>query len=369
MIRIATFNLENLFTRPVAMNQETDEAGRQAIEDHATANAIVIKDVYTQEDKEILLNLTETYGWHSPNPSKASLVQIQKVRGQLFRVPQNGPIEVVADGNAEFVGWFELLREDVEWRATFNTGRVIKEVNPDILVTVEVENRPTLDRFNKQVLKSQHNFSYPHFMVIDGNDTRGIDLGILSRFPLTEIRSHVDDPHGSNSKIFSRDCPEYDIILPGGERIVILPNHFKSKRNGNDQESQERRRLQAKTAHDIAKDALNRTPFVLIAGDLNDTPGTPQNPSTLEKLFEDGFVDVMDHPSYPTDRPGTYNTGLASAKLDYLIMSPQLRAKLLNTGIERRGSFHPLTFPHFDTVTKKTEEASDHHLVFAEFDF
>lgn len=38
MIRIATFNLENLFTRPVAMNQDTDEAGREGIENHATAN-------------------------------------------------------------------------------------------------------------------------------------------------------------------------------------------------------------------------------------------------------------------------------------------------------------------------------------------
>jgi hypothetical protein len=38
MIRLATFNLENLFTRPVAMNQESDEAGRKAIEDHATTD-------------------------------------------------------------------------------------------------------------------------------------------------------------------------------------------------------------------------------------------------------------------------------------------------------------------------------------------
>ena len=42
-MRIATFNLENLFTRPVAMNQESDAIGREAIEDHATANRIVAK--------------------------------------------------------------------------------------------------------------------------------------------------------------------------------------------------------------------------------------------------------------------------------------------------------------------------------------
>jgi hypothetical protein len=50
-------------------------------------------------------------------------------------------------------------------------------------------------------------------------------------------------------------------------------------------------------------------------------------------------------------------------------MSPTLRARLQDTGIERRGSYHPHTWTPFDTVTKASEEASDHHLVWADFDF
>jgi len=45
-----------------------------------------------------------------------------------------------------------------------------------------IENRPTLKRFVEQVLDAQFEFTYPHRMVIDGNDDRGIDLGILSKF-------------------------------------------------------------------------------------------------------------------------------------------------------------------------------------------
>jgi endonuclease/exonuclease/phosphatase family metal-dependent hydrolase len=363
VIRVATFNLENLFTRPSAMNQESDAAGRVAIEDHAIANSIVAKDLYSESDKAKLLELTAKYKWHLLDPPKSALVQLQKIRGALFRKPQNGPVEVVADGRADWVGWFELRREDINWKATFNTGRVIQEIKPDILIVIEVENRPTLERFNDQVLRAQFQFAYQHFLVIDGNDDRGIDVGIMSRFPIVEIRSHVDDPGASGHPLFSRDCPEYDLLIPTGERFVVIPNHLKSKRNGNDQASQERRRAQAERAHAIAGAALSRSSFVLIGGDLNDTPDS----ETLASLFADGFEDVISHPNYPTDRPGTYETGLARHKLDYLIMSPQLRSRLSDTGIERRGSYHPNTWEPFDTVTKTSEEASDHHLVWADF--
>lgn len=362
MIRIATFNLENLFTRPSAMSFASDVAGRQAIEDHAELNGIVAKDVYTPEDKERLIELSERYKFHVLNPPKNALVQLQKIRGKLFRKPQNGPLEVVADGRAAWTGWFELRREDVKWQATYNTGRVISERRPDILMVVEVENRPTLKRFCEQVLEAEFQFTYPHFMVIDGNDDRGIDVGIASRFPIVEIRSHVDDPGPGGGTVFSRDCPEFDIELSGARRIVVLPNHFKSKRNGDDQASLDRRQAQADRAHAIALTALARSDLVVLGGDLNDTPDSVP----LASVFTDGFADVSTHPNYPTDRPGTYGTGLKTQKLDYLIMSPQLQAKLHDVGIERRGSYHPTLWDHFDSVDK-TSEASDHHLVWADF--
>lgn len=68
------FNLENLFTRPAAMNQETDAEGREAIEDHVAANAIAEKMTYSAADKAKLLELTAKYKWHNKNPPKNALV-------------------------------------------------------------------------------------------------------------------------------------------------------------------------------------------------------------------------------------------------------------------------------------------------------
>lgn len=364
MIRIATFNLENLFTRPTAMSGADDEAGRQAIEDHAELNRITAKPLYTDADKLRLLALSDRYGFHSLNAPANADVYLNKIRGQLFRDPQNGPPIVVANGRADWTGWFELRRTNIEWQATFNTGRVIAETNPQIVITVEVENRPTLERFNEQVLGAQFDRKFPYYMVIDGNDQRGIDVGVLSRFPIESVRSHTEDTAANGSKLFSRDCPEFDVRLPSQHRITLLANHLKSKRNGNDQASRDRRRAQAAKAHEYALEALNRSSYVLLAGDLNDTPAS----EAILPLLSDDFADVMTHPDYPQDRPGTYTTGLANEKIDYLIMSPALRARLRTTGIERRGTYHPRLWQSFDTVKKTADEASDHHLVWADFE-
>jgi endonuclease/exonuclease/phosphatase family metal-dependent hydrolase len=362
-LRIATFNVENLFTRPRAMADDVGAAGQAAIDDHAELNGVIGKPVYDDDDKARLLELDQKYGFSAVNPPADALVLLNKVRGQLYSRSQADVVSVVAAGRGDWTGWFFLRTDDLSWAALFNTGRVIAATDAQIQICVEVENRPTLQRFNDQVLGAKFNKAYPHVMLVDGNDERGIDVGILSRHPIRSVTSHIDDRNPNGERTFSRDCPEYVIDLSGGRKVVVLPNHFKSKRGGNTASMQARRKAQADRAHAIALTALQNAQLVLIGGDLNDTPDQP----LFASLWQDGFVDVSDHPSYPTDRPGTFDTGTAANKIDYLIMSPKLREKLTSTGIERRGSYHPHTWEPFDTVTKKADEASDHQLVWADF--
>lgn len=361
-MKIATYNLENLFTRPSAMREGAGTQGPQAIADFATLNRIIEKSAYSDTDKTTLLNLSQVYGFHLLSAPSNALIKLQKIRDQLFSTAGGG-LSVKATGRGDWTGWFELRRDDLVWQATQNTARVIDAVNPDILICVEAEDRVTLNRFNEQVLDAQFNKAYPHVMLIDGNDERGIDVGILSRFPLSGVRSHIDDRSANGERVFSRDCPEYVIDLPGGKRLVVLANHFKSKRGGNNAQASAKRKAQATRAHAIAQAALQISPLVLLAGDLNDTPDSAE----LAPVFEHGFADVQTHPHYPKDRPGTYDTGLPSGKIDYLIMSSALRATLRDTGIERRGSFHPQLWEPFSTVTNKNQEASDHHCLWAQF--
>ena len=101
-------------------------------------------------------------------------------------------IEIVATGRSSWVGWLELATEPVDETSTRMTAQVIHDVGADIQAVVEAEDRPSLDRFNTDLLADQ----YGHVMLIDGNDTRGIDVGILTspQVEILSMRSNVDVP-------------------------------------------------------------------------------------------------------------------------------------------------------------------------------
>jgi hypothetical protein len=69
-------------------------------------------------------------------------------------------------------------------------------------------------------------------------------------------------------------------------------------------------------------------------------------------------------------RPGTYANGTASNKLDYLLLSPALFARVTAGGVFRKGVWggvHGTLFPHYDEMTQASHAASDHAAVWADF--
>ncbi len=117
-------------------------------------------------------------------------------------------MKIVAEGRGDWIGWIELAKEAVDETATRMTARVIKEIGAHILGLVEVEDRPSLLRFNHDLLGGL----YRHVMLVDGNDDRGIDVAIMTRnrFDIASIRSNVDKTD-SKGIIFSRDCADYEV--------------------------------------------------------------------------------------------------------------------------------------------------------------
>lgn len=88
------------------------------------------------------------------------------------------------------MGSLELLDEPVNEHAMRNTARVMIDIGADFLRVVEAENRSVLAAFNRKVLPALGSTPSSHVMLIDGNDERGIDVGLMSRegFPLGMMR-------------------------------------------------------------------------------------------------------------------------------------------------------------------------------------
>src|SRR2546423_3596480 len=232
-VRIGSYNVENLFNRARALDQRTWSTGRRALEAYEQACQLLEEPVYTAEVKAgIERQLRRLDLWTGDT---ARFARLRQNRGRLLTRSRAGPVHIVAGGRGDWIGWVELTTDRVDEQGMLNTARVIHDTGVDILGVVEAESRIALKRFTDAGLLVGGRPRYPHVMVVDGNDERGIEVGVLATadYPLVGQRSHVDDtdPQG---RVFSRDCPEYHFRMPTGQQLVVLVNHLKSKGYGGD---------------------------------------------------------------------------------------------------------------------------------------
>lgn len=370
-MRMASYNVENLFLRARALNQPTWSEGKEALRMHAELNGILNKARYSASDKKKIVTLLTALGLDKKDDGGGFAI-LRQNHGRLIKRPKAGGMEVVAEGRADWLGWVELKIDQVNEIATQNTARVIADVAADVLGVVEAESRPALLRFSEQLLPQVECEPYEHVMLIDGNDERGIDVGIMCRsdYEITDMRSHVDDSD-EEGKLFSRDCAEYWLRTPKGNHLVVLVNHLKSKGYGAQNDSDARRLRQAHRVKEIY-DGLVKSGMknVAVVGDFNDTPDSePLAPL----LINSGLKDISKHHNFDDGgRPGTYGTGAKSNKIDYLLLSPPLFKAVTAGGIFRKGVWggtNGTLFPHYEEITKPGQAASDHAALWADLDF
>lgn len=369
-MKIAAYNVENLFDRAKAFNEET-ATSKQIVRSEAELNALFEEPFYTPAMKTRMLELMK--GLDVLRTDNGSHVLLRKIRGQLIKRPRTGTnFEIVADGRGDWVGWAELKMVHVNETAVINTGQVLRDVDADIVGVIEAEHRVALKQFSEYVLGKVDGTPYSQVMLIDGNDDRGIDVGIMTKagYEVSLMRSHIHDLDQTGKTIFSRDCPEFCVRTPQGEDIWILPNHFKSKFGGNDTSSQNKREAQANRTAEIYRSLIIQGfTNVVVLGDLNDTPTS----SPLAPLIANtDLKDVSEHPSFDTGTfagKGTFGLGNDGDKIDYLLLSPSLFSRITASGLFRKGAWpgkSPKRWDVYPELEKPIHAASDHHLIWCE---
>jgi len=361
-IKIATFNVENLFERPKIFNFKDHSIGDDVMDKISTLRSILKKTNYTDLRKKKILDLFNELN---------DYIKIREDRGKLFKRRGWSVVGVKADGADSWDGTIEYKKAKFSEVARENTAKVIKEVKPHIACLVEADHRLALKSFDSHL--SNNRFKYE--MLIDGNDRRGIDVGIMSKYIFGNIKTHMFAKAGT-SQIFSRDCLEIEVIINDNTSIYFLINHFKSKGYDADGQSDFKRERQARTVKEILNNYNLDNDYVIVAGDLNDTPDSdPLKPLTnirkLHDVLELQFGNDM-------SKRWTYHYN-NFVQIDYLMVSEALKNKFIDAGVERGGMYNlnkltresngaVETEQQFDSVTHWTNQASDHGAVWASFD-
>ncbi|WP_415910438.1 endonuclease/exonuclease/phosphatase family protein [Oleiharenicola sp. Vm1] len=355
-MRLASFNLNNLFERPRVLQLPGFSASAaKVLKDIERLTVLLESESYAGATGAEIVALLQGYGFAKTNGGN-EWFDLQQARGKLFSVSK-GRLALKAAGRADWLGWVDLKRENVNDRAIQNTARIVATANADVLCTVETESRPAMDRFNAQALRPAK-AAYPHFLLVDGNDERGIDVGVFSRHPIRSVRSHVDDTFtGADRKphrVFSRDCAEYEIELPGGRTLWLLANHFKSQGYGTPASNDAKRLRQTQRVREILRRFDLQKDLVVVAGDFN---AAPQCASLQPLLTTPGLRDAFDSPKFAGQPRWTYHGG--KQQLDYLLLSAPLFAGVAAVGIERAG---------LPSKGSEASAASDHAAIWAEVD-
>jgi endonuclease/exonuclease/phosphatase family metal-dependent hydrolase len=367
-LRIASFNVENLFARARVFNLPDKGASGVVLAQYARLNELFGQPAYSKAAKAEMVDLLAQLGL-AERDDGGEFALLRQNRGRLLRRPLGGGTEIIADGRSDWIGWVELKIEPVNELATQHTAMVIRDVGAEVQAVVEADNRIALKKFSEIALQAIGGQPYDHVMLIDGNDDRGIDVALMSRtgYEIAGIASHVDD-RDSKGEIFSRDCPEYTIATPGGERLVVLANHLKSKGYGSQASSNAKRRRQARRVAQLYRRlSAEGQANVIVVGDFNDTPDSkPLTPL----LAQTDLRDITTHPKFTGDgRPGTFANGAKSNKIDYVLLSPALYDRVSGGGIFRKGVWggkNGTLFAHYPTITRPVEAASDHAAIYAD---
>lgn len=388
--RLAAFNVENLFSRPRLFSAGEDAGAAHALKGAAVLQRLLDAKVYNTAE---IVRVWNEGGLANYVSVRCDRVNAPDARSQRFffferEGDERSPVVSVNSairGRADWIGGIEIHGETLSGPQVQAIGKVIRRVDADVIGLCEVEDRRTLEAFNVQVLGRK----YPYCMLIEGNDERGIDVGILSKHPIVSLRSNAStiDPaektrrDGTTPRLFSRDCLEAVIELPGGKgRLSVLVTHLKSKRGSAVMEldtDPKRIRQSEEIARIVAArhSQDGRPRRVAVIGDLNETPDRAGEngaalggrQSSIDALLVDsGLINILRDTLGP-DKSFTHvderGGQVSKGQIDYILLSPDMKAAALSCGLDRSGQalWGPRAVP-------RSAAASDHAALFVDFD-
>lgn len=201
-------------------------------------------------------------------------------------------------------------------------AQAMRDINADVIGLQEVESKEVLTQFRDQYLADM---GYREVVLVEANDPRGIDVALMSRYPVTAVKSHKDVrfpvPGQAQPAGFSRDVLQVRVQGPNNYALTVFVLHLKSQHGGD--EADVRREAEARAAQQIigAFQKANPRENVIVMGDFNDTP--------LEKPIQPlvsglGLTDVIMKDLGSDTWVFTYHPQKYRSRIDFMLLSPSM---------------------------------------------
>lgn len=245
--------------------------------------------------------------------------------------------------------------EDVVNRKLAVIAATIRQVDnrrgPDVIAFQEVENIGILERLRTEFLSE---FGYQPSVLLEGNDSRGIDVAFLSRLPLVgepqlhnlvfadEFADRVDDTRG---------ILQADFEMPDGSTLTGFAVHFPAPYHPTEM------RVAAYDTLNELQAALPGDRYVFAAGDFNTTSAEDAEKNMLNRFARENWTvsnDLCDGclgtSYFPPDRSWSFLDMILwrsccgadatwQIRADSVRIANQTEAQVRDDGTPRRFSF------------------------------
>ena len=374
-MKIATFNIQNLFHRDKSLLDS--QAGNFVINWLDEMEQLMNKQTKTASDLDTIKDLTLLLGFEKISNISFAIMK-RRIEAMFFRAMHCSG-ETEANCLTDFNGWVKLQTLPVAPTATKNKARVIAEVNADVLLLQEVEDRNSLLDFNNQFLPKFNGVPYRELLLLNGNDGKGQEIGMLTKngFQIQEVRTYCNELDDSENPIFDKNLVKYEITTPSKNKIYLLAVHLLDQ--GKDKENCDALRFrQARRVAEIYRELRDQgQEYVIVAGTLNAVPYCFSLAPLLQKI---DLKDISKHPSFnvagkkekDTGYLGmnAYRMGLNIKQRDYMLLSPEMFRRVKNSGLNRSAIWPAIAsqWPVYDTIKNEKQAASEHPVVWGEIE-
>jgi endonuclease/exonuclease/phosphatase family metal-dependent hydrolase len=225
-------------------------------------------------------------------------------------------------------------------------AQVIEKIDCDVLMLQECSSEKTLKAF---VAAQGLDELYPHVALIPGNSERGINVAVLSKFPMETFsnKDHVVSlEEGYGDSKFSRDLLRADIDVDGkpGADLTVYTTHSKSRRPAPDGEtpSDVQRLGEAKAIREIVTSDMQKTPsrMWLVTGDMNDNTDDASvqamlNPSDGGEKWQDSLAHLPANQRNTWPANPNLSHGFDPEQFDHILYAESKAGQVTEKNIHR----------------------------------